>query len=38
MTACSTSTPIAEIYWQIHRQPRSAWSQEVELRPFKEAF
>ncbi len=29
---------IAETYWQIHRQPKSAWSQEVELRPFKEAF
>jgi len=29
---------IAETYWQIHRQPRSAWTQEVDLRPFKEAF
>ena len=29
---------IAETYWQIHTQPRSAWSQEVELRPFKEVF
>ena len=29
---------IAETYWQIHRQPRSAWSQEIELRPFKETF
>jgi NAD(P)-dependent dehydrogenase (short-subunit alcohol dehydrogenase family) len=29
---------IAETYWQIHRQPRSAWSQEVELRPYKEPF
>ena len=29
---------IAEAYWQIHRQPRSAWSQEIELRPFKETF
>jgi NAD(P)-dependent dehydrogenase (short-subunit alcohol dehydrogenase family) len=29
---------IAEIYWQIHRQPRSAWTQEVDLRPFKEPF
>ena len=29
---------IAETYWQLHRQPRSAWSQEVELRPFKEPF
>jgi hypothetical protein len=29
---------IAEIYWQIHRQPRSAWNQEMDLRPFKEPF
>ncbi len=29
---------VAECYWQIHRQPRSAWSHEVDLRPFKEAF
>lgn len=30
--------PIAETYWQIHRQPRSAWAHEVDLRPFKEIF
>jgi|SRR5262245_3430348 len=29
---------IAETYWQIHRQPRSAWAHEVDLRPFKESF
>jgi NAD(P)-dependent dehydrogenase (short-subunit alcohol dehydrogenase family) len=29
---------IAETYWQIHRQTRSAWTHEVDLRPFKEAF
>jgi NAD(P)-dependent dehydrogenase (short-subunit alcohol dehydrogenase family) len=29
---------IAETYWQIHRQKRSAWTQEVDLRPFKEGF
>jgi NAD(P)-dependent dehydrogenase (short-subunit alcohol dehydrogenase family) len=29
---------IAETYWQIHRQPRSAWTQEIDLRPFKELF
>lgn len=29
---------IAEAYWQIHRQHRSAWTQEIELRPFKENF
>lgn len=29
---------IAESYWHIHRQPRSAWAQEIDLRPFKESF
>ena len=29
---------IAENYWHLHRQPRSAWAQEIDLRPFKEAF
>jgi len=29
---------IADTYWHIHRQPRSAWTQEVDLRPFKERF
>lgn len=29
---------IAESYWQIHRQPRTAWSHEIDLRPFKEPF
>jgi NAD(P)-dependent dehydrogenase (short-subunit alcohol dehydrogenase family) len=30
--------PIAETYWQIHQQPRSAWAHEIDLRPFKEPF
>jgi NAD(P)-dependent dehydrogenase (short-subunit alcohol dehydrogenase family) len=29
---------IAETYWHIHKQPRSAWTQEIDLRPYKEAF
>jgi len=29
---------IAENYWQIHAQHRSAWSHEVDLRPWKEPF
>ncbi|MBL8379927.1 MAG: SDR family NAD(P)-dependent oxidoreductase [Burkholderiales bacterium] len=29
---------IAETYWQLHCQPRSAWTQEIDLRPFKEPF
>src|SRR5262249_49610865 len=29
---------IAETYWQLHRQPRSAWTHELDLRPYKEQF
>src|SRR6059058_2254396 len=29
---------IAEAYWQIHRQARSAWTHELDLRTFKESF
>jgi NAD(P)-dependent dehydrogenase (short-subunit alcohol dehydrogenase family) len=29
---------IAEMYWQLHMQPRSAWTQELDLRPFSESF
>jgi NAD(P)-dependent dehydrogenase (short-subunit alcohol dehydrogenase family) len=29
---------IAETYWHLHGQHRSAWTQEVDLRPFKEPF
>jgi NAD(P)-dependent dehydrogenase (short-subunit alcohol dehydrogenase family) len=29
---------IAEVYWQLHAQPRSAWTQELDLRPYKEPF
>jgi NAD(P)-dependent dehydrogenase (short-subunit alcohol dehydrogenase family) len=29
---------IADTYWNIHRQQRSAWTQEVDVRPFKEPF
>ncbi|MGQ0699092.1 MAG: SDR family NAD(P)-dependent oxidoreductase [Panacagrimonas sp.] len=29
---------IAENYWHLHGQPRSAWTQELDLRPFKENF
>tara|TARA_R110002167_G_scaffold23721_8_gene84117 strand:+ start:485 stop:1213 length:729 start_codon:yes stop_codon:yes gene_type:complete len=29
---------IAEAYWQLHRQQRSAWTFELDLRPYKEAF
>ena len=29
---------IAETYMAVHRQPRSAWSFEVDLRPWVEKF
>jgi NAD(P)-dependent dehydrogenase (short-subunit alcohol dehydrogenase family) len=29
---------IAEAYWQIHRQPRSAWTWEMDLRPWAEPW
>jgi hypothetical protein len=29
---------IADTYWNIHKQQRSAWTQEVDLRPFKEGL
>lgn len=29
---------IADAYWALHRQPRSAWTHELDLRPFKEPF
>jgi NAD(P)-dependent dehydrogenase (short-subunit alcohol dehydrogenase family) len=29
---------IVENYWHLHKQQRSAWSHEIDLRPYKEAF
>ncbi|MEP0707850.1 SDR family oxidoreductase [Parvibaculum sp.] len=29
---------IAEMYWQIHAQPRDAWTHELDLRPWMENF
>jgi NAD(P)-dependent dehydrogenase (short-subunit alcohol dehydrogenase family) len=29
---------IADAYWSLHSQPRSAWSQEIDLRPYNETF
>ncbi|HUZ91817.1 MAG TPA: SDR family NAD(P)-dependent oxidoreductase [Methylocella sp.] len=29
---------IADAYWALHRQPPSAWTHELDLRPFKEPF
>ncbi|CAF5174450.1 unnamed protein product, partial [Rotaria magnacalcarata] len=32
------SEAIAETYWQLHIQPRSTWTQELDLRPSTEKF
>jgi hypothetical protein len=29
---------IAETYWQLHCQHQSAWTHELDLRPYKEPF
>jgi NAD(P)-dependent dehydrogenase (short-subunit alcohol dehydrogenase family) len=29
---------VAESYWQLYQQPRSAWTFELEIRPFKEKW
>jgi NAD(P)-dependent dehydrogenase (short-subunit alcohol dehydrogenase family) len=29
---------IADAYWHLHTQQRSAWTQELDLRPYKESF
>jgi hypothetical protein len=29
---------IAEEYWRLHTQQRSAWTQELDLRPYLEKF
>jgi hypothetical protein len=29
---------IADAYWHLHTQHPSAWTHELDLRPFKEAF
>jgi hypothetical protein len=29
---------IADAYWHLHRQLRSAWTQEIDLRPYKAPF
>jgi NAD(P)-dependent dehydrogenase (short-subunit alcohol dehydrogenase family) len=32
------TTAIAELYYQIHAQPRAAWTFEADLRPYGEKF
>ena len=35
-TDTSNTDDVAATYWWVHQQPRSAWSNEVELRPYTE--
>ena len=32
------SDAVADAYWQLYNQPRSAWSSEMEIRPFGEKW
>jgi len=34
----ANTTDVAEAYWLAYQQPRSAWSNEVELRPYTEVW
>jgi hypothetical protein len=29
---------IADAYWFLHTQDRTAWTHELDLRPFRESF
>jgi hypothetical protein len=29
---------IADTYWHLHRQERTAWTQELDLRPYGEPY
>ena len=29
---------ITDSYWHLHQQHKTAWTQEIDLRPFKETF
>jgi len=29
---------LADTYWHLHQQPRSVWTHELDIRPFKERF
>ena len=29
---------IAETYWQLHQQPRDAWTHKLDLRPYRETW
>ena len=29
---------VAEAYWQLYRQPRDAWTFELDMRPYREVW
>ncbi len=29
---------LADAYWYLHRQERTTWTHELDLRPYKESF
>ena len=36
--ALASPEDVAETYWWVHKQPKGAWSNEVELRPHTETW
>lgn len=36
--AMSNPADVAQSYWHVHLQPKSAWSNEIELRPYSEQW
>ncbi len=36
--AAANTDDVAETYWWAHQQPKSAWSNEIELRPYTERW
>jgi len=38
LTRLMTPASVAETYWQLYRQPRDAWTFEMEIRPFREKW
>ena len=36
--AAANTGDVADAFWWAHQQPRSAWSNEIELRPYTETW
>lgn len=37
-TKLANPDDIAETYWTVHEQPKSAWSNEIDIRPYTEEW